>query len=202
MPLLTDMRTRISQRHFGNLLPLTLLCSDGPDFKPFNSSVSLPTSGKMLYSSSWVTTIMLNHTVGESFGSGLDLSWSLFAQLDSLLLPLMSSHGHTFAILLSLRTLNAVRNGAAKAEVSVPLSSSFNVVPPLKWCLLRSILQPKSPGILAMTGPMYYLISLRVDALILNPSPLRHEGKLQSNSQYHRCLSVSLAFTTDEHFNV
>ena len=77
MLLLTVMRTKILQRHFGNLLPLTLPCSDGLDFKPFNSSVSLPMSGKTLYSSNWVTTIMLNHTVGESFGIGLYLSWSL-----------------------------------------------------------------------------------------------------------------------------
>ena len=54
-----------------------------------------------------------------------------------------------------------------------------------------------------MTGPMYYLISLRVDVPTLNPSPLRHEGKLQSNSKRltisHKCLSTFLAFTTDEH---
>ena len=78
MPLLTDMRTRILQRHYGNSLQLTLLCSDGRDFKPFNSSVSLPMSGKTLFSSSWVTTIILNHTVGESFGARLYLSSSLF----------------------------------------------------------------------------------------------------------------------------
>jgi len=35
-----------------NLLPLTLLCSDGPGFKRFNSSVSLPMSGKTRFSSS------------------------------------------------------------------------------------------------------------------------------------------------------
>ena len=117
----------------------------------------------------------------------------------------MSSHGHIFAILLSSRILNAVRNGVAKAEVSVPLSSSYNVVPHLRWCLSRSTLRPKSLGILAMTGPMSYLISLRVDELILNPSPLRHKGKFCDLTwrDYRKCLYMfffKIAFTTDEHF--
>ena len=127
---------------------------------------------------------MLNHTFGESFGiiwtfsSYLCDPYLFRPKLDSLLLPLMSSHGHTSVILLSSRISNAVKNGAAKAEVSVPSSSSFNAAPPLKSCLLRSTLLPKSLGILAMTGPMYYLTSSKVDAPTLNPSLLRHEGEL------------------------
>ena len=61
------MQTRILPRHFGNLLPPTLPCLDGPDFKHSNWNASLPMSDKTRCSSSWVTTNILNHTVGEPF---------------------------------------------------------------------------------------------------------------------------------------
>ena len=198
------MQTRILQRVFGNSLPLTLPYSDGPDSKLFNSSVFLPTSGKTLYLSSWATTIMLTHIVGETFRNRpylLAAPYCSAPNLDSPSLQPMSSHARTFVILLSWRIFNAARNAAVKAGALALSSSLFNVAPPPKWCRLRSTLQPKLPGILAMTGPVSSPISLRADAQTLSPSPRHHEGRF-TNLLHERFSQMAnlilLGFTTDE----